>query len=326
MLLQNHIGPELKSHQTESQIFVQTPSFQTYTKTKLIDQQTRHRFRLIQENVNRYIDLQIKRLNDQSTPLVCNQNIQQRCNGSRTGGSEEQYAEIVHPPPSTPAHRPHSQTSQIKKLPQPKASKDTTTMPNTQLEAICDVHLDVLSTLKDTSYFTYGTTRAHINSLHIDSFKQLKYRVKKIKVRCERGIRACTDGHLLAPRNGKFQYYHRLFGDLLETLQRELDRVLEIQEYMEQQEGIIKFRSDHYNEFGVQTIHNRQATPFTQCYQNVMASVASTPAQSPSSPEYSKASSSSDESDNSDESDSESDATPKIAWSVSSDSSSDEDE
>jgi hypothetical protein len=95
---------------------------------------------------------------------------------------------------------------------------------------------------------------------------------------------------------------------------------------MEQQEEIIKFRSDHYNEFGYKSIHNRQSTPFTQCYQNVMASVASTPAQSPSSPEYSKASSSSDESDNSDESDSESDATPKIAWSVSSDSSSDEDE
>jgi hypothetical protein len=34
--------------------------------------------------------------------LVCNQNIQQRCNGSRTGGSEEQYAEIVHPPPPPP--------------------------------------------------------------------------------------------------------------------------------------------------------------------------------------------------------------------------------
>ena len=72
------------------------------------------------------------------------------------------------------------------------------------------------------------------------------------------------------------------------------------------------------------SIANRQSTPFTQCYQNLMASVSSTPAQSPkkspSSPEYSKASSSSDESD------SESDATPKTAWSVSSDSSSDEDE
>jgi hypothetical protein len=196
-------------------------------------------------------------------------------------------------------------------------------MPATQLEAIREVQADVLSTLKETSYFTYNTTRAHINSLNIDSFKQLKYRVKKHKVRCERAIKACADGHLLAPRHGKFEYYHRLFSDFLDTVNLELDRVLEIQEYMEQQEEIIQFRSDHYNEFGYNSIHNRQATPFTQCYQNVMASVASTPAQSPSSPEYSKASSSSDDSD---ESDSESDATPKIAWSVSSDSSSDEDE
>jgi hypothetical protein len=30
-------------------------------------------------------------------------------------------------------------------------------------------------------------------------------------------------------------------------IQLELDRVLEIQEYMDQQEEIIKFRSDHYN-------------------------------------------------------------------------------
>ena len=36
---------------------------------------------------------------------------------------------------------------------------------------------------------------------------------------------------------------------LLEITQLELDRVLEIQEYMEQQEDIIKFRSEHYNEY-----------------------------------------------------------------------------
>jgi hypothetical protein len=329
MLLQNHIGPELKSHQNESQNFVQNPSLQNHTKTKLIDRQIRHRFRLIQESVNRYIDLQIKRLNDHSIPLVCNQTLRRGCNGSSNRGSDQQYVEEVHPSPPTPAHRPRSQTSQIKKLHQQQASKDTTTMPGTQIEAIRDVQADVLSTLKETSTFTYSTTRAHINSLHIDSFTQLKYRVNKFKVRCERAIRACTDGHLLAPRNGKFQYFHRFFSDLLETAQIELDRVLEIQEYMEQQEEIIKFRSDHYNEFGYKSIHNRQSTPFTQCYQNLMTSVSSTPAQSPklatspSSPEYSKASSSSDDSD---DSDSESDATSKIAWSVSSDSSSDEDE
>ena len=83
MFQKNHIETELQSHQNESQNFVQNPSFQHHTKTKLIDRQIRHRFRLIQESVNRYIDLQIKRLNDQSTPLVCNQNIQLGCNGSR---------------------------------------------------------------------------------------------------------------------------------------------------------------------------------------------------------------------------------------------------
>jgi hypothetical protein len=102
-----------------------------------------------------------------------------------------------------------------------------------------------------------------------------------------------------------------------------LDRALEIEEYIEQQEEIIKFRSDHYNEFGFKSIHNRQATPFTQCYQNVMTSTTASTAKSPSSPEYSKASSSSDDSD---KSESESDATPTTAWYVSSDSSSDEDE
>ncbi len=53
-------------------------------------------------------------------------------------------------------------------------------MPQTQLEAVRDVQADILSTLKEASYFTNDTTRAHINSLHIDSFNKLKYRVKKM--------------------------------------------------------------------------------------------------------------------------------------------------
>jgi hypothetical protein len=90
---------------------------------------------------------------------------------------------------------------------------------------------------------------------------------------------------------------------------------------MEQQKEIIKFRSEHYNEYGYQSIQNRQATPFTQCYQNLQESST---AKSPSSPEYSKASSNEDsntkdsETDNSDTS---SDTTEQHAWSVSSDSS-----
>ncbi len=160
--------------------------------------------------------------------------------------------------------------------------------------------------------------------LHIDSFNKLKYRVKKIKVRCERAIRACTDGQTLAPRHEKFEYYYRLFGDLLEIIQLELDRVMEIEEYMEQQEETIKFRSQHYNEYGYQSIQIRQATHFTQCSQNLQE--CST-AKSPSSLEYSKASSNEDsdtEDSETDDTETTSDTTEQHAWFVSSDSSDDE--
>jgi hypothetical protein len=145
-----------------------------------------------------------------------------------------------------------------------------------------------------------------------------------MKVRCERAIRACTDGQTLAPRHGKFEYYYRLFGDLLEITHLELDRILEISGYMEQQEDIIKFCSEHYNEYGYQSIQNRQATPLIQCNQNLQGSSC---VKSPSSPEYSKASSSEDTEDSeTDDSDTASDTTKQYAWSVSSGSSDEETE
>jgi hypothetical protein len=90
---------------------------------------------------------------------------------------------------------------------------------------------------------------------------------------------------------------------------------------MEQQEEIIKFRSQHYNEYGYQSIQNRQATPFTQCNQNLQESCT---AKSPSSPEYSKVLSNDyydTEDSDTDDSDNSSDTTEQHAWSASSDSS-----
>jgi hypothetical protein len=251
-------------------------------------------------------------------------------NGTRVVQRAVKGAVTISPTPITlPAHPPRSQLSQIQKFHQPQATTQAKKMPQTQLEAVRDVQADILSTLKEASYFTNDTTRAHINSLHIDSFKKLKYRVKKMKVRCERAIRVCTDGQTLAPRHGKFEYYYRLFGDLLEITHLELDRVLEIAEYMEQQEDIIKFRSEHYNEYGYQSIQNRQATPSIQCNQNLQGSSS---VQSPSSPEYTKASllqdsntedSETDDSDTSSDTDSDtsSDTTKQYARYVSSGSS-----
>jgi hypothetical protein len=158
-------------------------------------------------------------------------------------------------------------------------------MPSERMNAIRDVQADILSTLKDTSYFTNDTTRAHINSLHVDNFNRLKNNVRQKRVKCERAIRACIDGQLLAPKQTQYKYHYRLFADYHEILQIELDRILEIAEYMNDQEDIIKFRTDHYREHGFNSIHNHQPTPFVQCYQNVSSTAS--PPKSPTSPVYS---------------------------------------
>jgi hypothetical protein len=109
---------------------------------------------------------------------MCNRlryNTQSGAESSEGGSDNVSHSDL-------PAHHPRSQLSQIKKLHQPQAKTQATKMPQTQLEAVRDVQADILSTLKETSYFTNDTTRAHINSLHIDSFNKLKHRVKKIRV------------------------------------------------------------------------------------------------------------------------------------------------
>ncbi len=94
---------------------------------------------------------------------------------------------------------------------------------------------------------------------------------------------------------------------------------------------MIKFKTEHYQEYHFPSVHDRQPTPFVQ---NIVTT--SVRGESPSSPEYSPVResftqlmqkySSSDDSDS--ESKSESDTTKKQSWSTddSSDSSSDEDE
>ncbi len=137
-------------------------------------------------------------------------------------------------------------------------------MPSDRATAIREVQADILSTLKKSSYFTNDTTRAHINSLHRDDFNRLKSIAKWRKIICERAIKACIDGQQLAPRKTEYKYHYRLFADYLEIIQIELDRIIEIQEYMEDQEDMIKFKTEHYQEHRFHSIHDRQPTPFVQ--------------------------------------------------------------
>jgi hypothetical protein len=158
-------------------------------------------------------------------------------------------------------------------------------MPSDRSTAIREVKADIVSTLKKTSYFTNDTTRAHINSLHLDDFNRLKRITKERKLKCERAIKACMDGQQLAPKKTQYQYHYRLFADYLEILQIELDRILEIENYMADQEDTIKFKYEHYLEYRFHPIKNRKPTPFVQNVQNVVTT--SIQEASPPSPEFS---------------------------------------
>jgi hypothetical protein len=205
-------------------------------------------------------------------------------------------------------------------------------MPSDRMTAIREVQADILSTLKKASYFTNNTTRAHINSLHLDDFNRLKSIAKWRKITCERAIKACIDGQQLAPRKTEYKYHYRLFADYLEILQIELDRIIEIQEYMEDQEDMIKFKTEHYQEYRFHPIHDRKPTPFVQ---NVVTTnirrespLPPSPTSSPIRESFAQIVKNFSPSSDDSESDSESDTTKKQAWSTddSSDSSSDEDE
>jgi hypothetical protein len=89
-LVQNHTEAQLKTHRNGPNIYVPIKRVQRHTNPETLERQKRQNFRLIQQDVDRSIDLNnINRHNDQSTPLMCNQNIhQQRRRGGSTGCSE----------------------------------------------------------------------------------------------------------------------------------------------------------------------------------------------------------------------------------------------
>jgi hypothetical protein len=202
-------------------------------------------------------------------------------------------------------------------------------MPSDRMTAIKEVQADILSTSKKTSYFTNDTTRAHINSLHLDDFNRLKRIAKGRKITFERAIKACIDGQHLAPRKTEYKHHYRIFADYMEILQIELDRIIEILDNMEDQEQMIKFKTEHYQEYRFHSIHDRQPIPFVN---NIMTTTAHgespSPECSPVRESFAQIIRNFPPSSDDSESDSESDTTKKQAWSTndSSDSSSDEDE
>ena len=75
-------------------------------------------------------------------------------------------------------------------------------------------------------------TSKKLYALSCDVFERKKAALPRYKRLCERTIRVTMDGQSLAPRQSKHHYHYRLFADLLEILQQEHDRLLEIEEAM----------------------------------------------------------------------------------------------
>ena len=130
---------------------------------------------MIQEQLDHNIRNMVNTKNDHSAPYnkTCLQTVKIRYLGGAESSDKGGGCEIF--PSLLPAHHPRSQSSQNKNTTEQQETKQQEeNMPSGRCTAIREVQADILSTLKKTSYFTNDTTRAHINSLHLDDFNRLK--------------------------------------------------------------------------------------------------------------------------------------------------------
>jgi hypothetical protein len=158
-LVQSHTETKLKLYHNGIKIYKPITRCPTNTKIHTLERQKRHYFRLIQQYVDKHIDVALHTKNALSALFKRNRlQLDNKRYNDGAGSSEGRGDNFPHP--TLPAHPPRSQPSQIQKLHQPQATTQATKMPHTQLEAVHDVQADILSTLKDTSYFKNDTTPA----------------------------------------------------------------------------------------------------------------------------------------------------------------------
>jgi hypothetical protein len=116
--------------------------------------------------------------------------------------------------------------------------------PNSHLEAIRDTQNDILDSLKRLSKYTTDVTNTKLYDMSYESFAKKQAAFPQYKRLCDRTIRVTIDWKMLAPRRSKLEYHYRLFDDLLEMLQTENDRLLEIEEAMESLRDLHEFRKE----------------------------------------------------------------------------------
>jgi hypothetical protein len=178
--------------------------------------------------------------------------------------------------------------------------------PNNRIEAIRDTQRDILDSLKRLSRYTTALTTKQLTAMSSDVFDKKKAPLPQYKRLCDRTIRVTMNGKIIAPRQSSHEYHYRLFGDFLEILELEQDRLREIEEAMENLKDLHEFRKQQTDE--LKSVKTRPPTPYVRrslqdIFRNVDLTLTDSsrrstipPAKSSSSSGYSSSSSSSSES------------------------------
>jgi hypothetical protein len=227
ILVQNHIENQLKRYHNGQLPYRRLSRRSSNTEIHTLERHRPHYFCMKQKHVQQYIDLAFNTKNDHSPTLLRN-----RLRYDTPGGAESRgrCCEIFSPP--APASRPpRSQISQLQKLLQPQAtSPQTTQMPVTRIEAARDIQSDVLSVLKRISKYTENTPVHNLWNLP-DHDVFFRYgQLNQFRRQFKRAMQSCLDCQQVAPKVPKYMYFNRIFGDLLECLQIEHDRLETLKE------------------------------------------------------------------------------------------------
>jgi hypothetical protein len=93
------------------------------------------------------------------------------------------------------------------------------------MEAARDIQPDALSILKRISKYTVDAPVHILWQLSASDLQLRNIKLGHLRKLCERAMRSCLDGQKVTPKIPRYQYFNRIFEDLLECLQMEHDPV-----------------------------------------------------------------------------------------------------
>jgi hypothetical protein len=223
--VQNHIETQLSRRHTGHKPYRRFSRRPSNTEIHMLNRHKRQYFCMIQNYVQQYIDFALDTKNDHSALQKKN-----RLRYDTPGGAESREDSENFSPPALTSHPPRPQLSQLQTLPQQQAPSPQSTMANTRMEAARDIQSDVLSVLKRISKYTVDTPAHTLWNLP-DHIVFSRYgQLNQFRRQCERAMQSCLDGQQVAPKVPKYMYFHRIFGDLLECLHMEHDRLETLKE------------------------------------------------------------------------------------------------